>query len=680
MKVSTYSAGKQRAPAPAGASGPNGLPAQPLGTGMETQTFNVGSVLCDRYRIHDTFGNEGPTCMYRVRDERAAPGASGELTIKTLRPELHAEPHWNQRLKQEFEQTVLLKHPHIARMHELQRHGRQLFIVMEPLDGKSLMAELRSHAPLPAQRTAEILTACCQALSFAHTREVVHSDLRPENIFLLRDGGVRLMGFGSIPAHGLHLPTSALSSANTEVAYASPQIVGSQRPDPRDDIFSLACIAHELLCGRPMQREIVDARVRCSADPSLPRACRDILERAFAWRREDRPAQIDHLLELVKTLGPIPTNAPKTTYATTHAPGATPETAIVTPTIPERDAAPLPEHETVASQAGLETSTCGELPVTEEAVPEALSPPASEPAAVEAKAQQTAVLAPPPVVQHLAATPQHAAMPQEIARVLPAAPTSEPPVLTKSTQSPPSPTVPKHEPQPLPSIAAVKHETAAPAVRNPSQRPTRRRFTFDLGRIRFTRRVAGVAAVLLGIVICVIAANREYKSLGTAAAPPVTTSAGQNSPPQVQPALIAPVQAAAPPPAATATEAPKRPRVAPRPQQIAFTADAITVSSRAAAVALTLERSNGRSGRVRIGWRIKEDTAVAGRDFNAPLSGSIEFADLQTVRSLFIPLSPATAGAQSGDPRTFIIELTSASNGARVSAARSVAVTIRDFS
>lgn len=98
MKVSTYSAGKQREPAFADASRSNGLPAQ----SPEMQTFNVGSLLCDRYRIHGTLGSEGPTCMYRVRDERAAPGVSGELTIKTLRPELHAEPHWNQRLKQEF--------------------------------------------------------------------------------------------------------------------------------------------------------------------------------------------------------------------------------------------------------------------------------------------------------------------------------------------------------------------------------------------------------------------------------------------------------------------------------------------------------------------------------------------------------------------------------------------------
>lgn len=111
-------------------------------------------------------------------------------------------------------------------------------------------------------------------------------------------------------------------------------------------------------------------------------------------------------------------------------------------------------------------------------------------------------------------------------------------------------------------------------------------------------------------------------------------------------------------------------------QQVAFARPAITVSARAAAAVLTVRRTNGRSGRVQLMWRIKEGTARSGYEFSGPLQGTIEFAHLQTVRSLFIPLKgvPVPGGA-----RKFTVELTAASNGVRIAPNHAVAVTIINY-
>lgn len=111
-------------------------------------------------------------------------------------------------------------------------------------------------------------------------------------------------------------------------------------------------------------------------------------------------------------------------------------------------------------------------------------------------------------------------------------------------------------------------------------------------------------------------------------------------------------------------------------QRIAFARPSITVSGQAAAAVLTLHRYNGRAGRLRVVWRIKGGTARAGQEFTGPMKGSLEFADLQTVRSLYIPLHglPSKSGA-----RNFTVEITSASNGVRIAPNHAVTVTILNY-
>lgn len=285
-------------------------PTEPVET-APADAFAIGATVRDRYRIESVLGTGGSAIVYKARDLHLelADGGSACVAIKVLRPELRSRPQSIARLKREFRQTLRITHPNVVRVFDLDCHGDAWFIVMEVLEGRSLGAELRQvDGPFPLERAAAILKACGNALEFAHARAVVHGDLKPANVFLVESGDVRLLDFGASPESGMHGDEVAhnkypIPPAATP-AYASPEILARQTPEPRDDIFSLSCIAHELLFRQhPFQRTASEAHVR-STVPDLRDDLLEqqlmLLETGLALKREQRPKNVAALLEFLK--------------------------------------------------------------------------------------------------------------------------------------------------------------------------------------------------------------------------------------------------------------------------------------------------------------------------------------------------------------------------------------------
>ena len=159
----------------------------------------------------------------------------------------------------------------------------------------------------------------------------------------------------------------------------------------------------------------------------------------------------------------------------------------------------------------------------------------------------------------------------------------------------------------------------------------------------------------------------------------------QQMPPAPPPSAPAPQQAATNQLANAATE--PRPTSQKKPAAriatnkfapaVSFSTDTMTVTSSAGLAAIILKRINGHSGRLRVQWRLKAETAVIGEDFSGPTSGFAEFADNQQVRTLFVPL---LNNPNRSSDRTFIVELTSASTRTVITPVRTVKVTILDVS
>jgi TonB family protein len=245
-----------------------------------------------------------------VLQERAPAGSMGEVykALDRRRDEAHAEPFVAVKvisprfarfpeavkvLQREAALAQVLVHPHIVRVFDFDRDGDQAFITMEWLEGESL-AELltrQRYQPLLTALARRIIEQIGQALAHAHSRGVVHADVKPGNIFLTASGPAKLLDFGV--ARGPDEDSAEPRLQAWTRAYASCEVLSGQPADPRDDVFSLACVAYRMLAGRRAFGRY-DA-LQAEADSRHPTRIAKLtepewraLQHALAFRRETR--------------------------------------------------------------------------------------------------------------------------------------------------------------------------------------------------------------------------------------------------------------------------------------------------------------------------------------------------------------------------------------------------------
>ena len=284
-----------------------------------TPNGDIGRVLDERYVIEERLGQGGSALIMRARDlHRRDARQNGHIAIKTLRPELRFRPQSIARLQREFRQTQLLAHPNVVRQFEIGCDNGNWFIAMELLDGKPLRQRLKA-APdgLPVPEALRIAAACGDALAHAHDKGVTHGDVKPDNVFVTDSRDVRVLDFGVAPdappaRTDSTLPEPVVPAATK--AYASPEVLAGLAPEPRDDVFSLACVVYEMLTGRhPYGRlgadEAMKQGVAVERVPALTAQQWDALAAGLAWKREARPAHVRELLRSLSVgpVSPIPT-------------------------------------------------------------------------------------------------------------------------------------------------------------------------------------------------------------------------------------------------------------------------------------------------------------------------------------------------------------------------------------
>jgi len=323
-ELANLSAPTGSAPPPASNAGPaaatdDAAASDATGNAIELAS---GTVLRERYVLEQLLGSGGTAVIFRARDLRRDEGTHDSLhvAIKLLRPEFRDRAESIARLKREFHQTQSLAHPNVPRLHDLDCDRGTWFIAMELLVGEALDQRLRraSSRGLSAREVSSIVAACTDALAFAHERGVTHGDVKPGNIFLTAGGEVRLLDFGVAPVSiASSLPTGGSTTepiiAAATRAYASPEVLAGQGPEPRDDVFSLACVIYEMLTGRhPYGRlgadRARDAGVEIVPLPGLSERQWHALSSCLAWHRELRPADIRELQRALRA--DVPSGVP----------------------------------------------------------------------------------------------------------------------------------------------------------------------------------------------------------------------------------------------------------------------------------------------------------------------------------------------------------------------------------
>lgn len=269
--------------------------------------LNVGDVLRGRYVIENQLASGGMGTVYKALDQSRSEHTEADayVAIKVLHEKTRTRSDILAKLRREFYCAQALSHRSVVKVFELDLHQFPFF-TMELIDGESLPGLMQKFHPLPLPRTyaCAVIREVGEGLAHAHDRRVFHGDIKPQNVMVTNFGEVRILDWG----------TSGESAALTP-AYASCELLEGREADPRDDLFSLACLAYELLAGEhPFQhRRATEARtlkIAPSRPPGLSGRQWRALTRGLAWDRADRPASLrDWLADLdlgSGPLGPIP--------------------------------------------------------------------------------------------------------------------------------------------------------------------------------------------------------------------------------------------------------------------------------------------------------------------------------------------------------------------------------------
>ena len=218
---------------------------------MADHSAGLADALRDRYLLERELGRGGMATVHLARDLKH----DRPVALKVLHPAL-AHALGAERFQREIRFAARLQHPHILSVHDSGETAGFLWFTMPYVEGESLRDGLRRSGPLPVAEAVRLVREVAEALGYAHRRGIVHRDVKPENV-LLAHGHALVADFGI--ARSTQRPGGEAEASLTEtgmtigtVSYMSPEQANGRRDtDGRSDIYSLGCMLHELLAGRP---------------------------------------------------------------------------------------------------------------------------------------------------------------------------------------------------------------------------------------------------------------------------------------------------------------------------------------------------------------------------------------------------------------------------------------------
>jgi serine/threonine-protein kinase len=249
-----------------------------------------------RYEVLGELGQGAMGIVYKARD----PLIDRVVAIKTINLGLAMDEkeEYEGRFYQEAKAAGRLNHPNIVTIYDVGKSGDVAYIAMEFLEGRELRDILKEGALLPVDRVLNIVAQVAQGLAYAHEYDIVHRDVKPSNIMVIRDGHVKITDFG--------IARMASSSVRTQTGmvlgspkYMSPEQVMGRAIDQRSDIFSLGVMLYEMLTGQaPFNGENVNAIMYQtlnavppppnSLNPAVPEMVNFIVAKALAKGLDDR--------------------------------------------------------------------------------------------------------------------------------------------------------------------------------------------------------------------------------------------------------------------------------------------------------------------------------------------------------------------------------------------------------
>ena len=267
-------------------------------------------LLNNRFVLDSTIGCGGMGTVYKARDLRKveANNLNPFIAVKVLNQDFQNHPDAFVTLQREASKAQALAHPNIVSVHDFDRDGDVIYMTMELLEGEDVESLIRANASgLDTNEAIRLVKGYCAALIYAHKKNIVHSDLKPGNIFITRDGA-KVLDFG-IARFSANSADQAADQDNFDAgdlgaltpAYASLEMINREPPDQRDDVFAAAIIAYELFSGKhPYQRRPADVALQENLKPArltkLNKRQWQAMELALKLKRNERTPTIEQFL------------------------------------------------------------------------------------------------------------------------------------------------------------------------------------------------------------------------------------------------------------------------------------------------------------------------------------------------------------------------------------------------
>lgn len=228
----------------------------------------IGKILDDRYEIIELIGSGGMANVYKALCHRL----NRYDAVKIMRDETAANTELRRRFRAESQAIAMLSHPNIVSVYDVSHNDDVEYIVMELIDGITLKQYLQKKSVLDPAEVLDFTIQTAKALEHAHSKGIIHRDIKPQNIMLLKDGMIKVADFGIASLEN----TVEENNGETvgSVHYIAPEQARGEAPDARSDIYSLGIVMYEMLTGRLPYVGNSDVEVavkHMNTDPVTPR-------------------------------------------------------------------------------------------------------------------------------------------------------------------------------------------------------------------------------------------------------------------------------------------------------------------------------------------------------------------------------------------------------------------------
>ena len=234
---------------------------------MENNDKYIGTLLDDRYEILQVIGEGGMAIVYKALDHRL----NRNVAVKIMREDMLADEEFRSRFCAEAHAVAMLSHPNIVAVYDVSHSDAMEYIVMELVEGITLRQYMDRRGALAWREVLHFTKQIAKAIAHAHERGIIHRDIKPQNVMMLRDGTVKVADFGIAALENEIYENNG--QAVGSIHYIAPEQARGECPDARSDVYSLGVVMYEMLTGhKPYEGDtIVEIAVKhMNADPEPP--------------------------------------------------------------------------------------------------------------------------------------------------------------------------------------------------------------------------------------------------------------------------------------------------------------------------------------------------------------------------------------------------------------------------